>query len=50
VRRVVAEVHDIDGRLDATVGRLAKRGYGVRVHQEPGFSGGSVHIVVADRD
>jgi 31-O-methyltransferase len=49
IRRLVLEVHDIDGRLDATVELLTGHGYHVRTEQEEHFAGGSVHGVLATR-
>ncbi|KZB88343.1 FkbM family methyltransferase [Amycolatopsis regifaucium] len=50
IRRVLAEVHDREGRLGAVVAKLAGHGYDVRVRQAPAFAGGSVYIVLATRD
>jgi FkbM family methyltransferase len=49
VRQVVAEVHDIDGNLDAVVELLRKQGFDTEVRQEAVFVGGSVHVVFAAR-
>ncbi|GAA3245929.1 FkbM family methyltransferase [Dactylosporangium siamense] len=49
VRRVVAEVHAVDGNLDAVVELLHQHGYSTKVFQEDVFVGGSVHIVAASR-
>ncbi|MFI1169762.1 FkbM family methyltransferase [Streptomyces sp. NPDC020801] len=50
IRRVVLEVHDIDGRLGETVALLVRRGYRTAVSQTPAFAGGSVYLVLASRD
>ncbi|MEV0569261.1 FkbM family methyltransferase [Dactylosporangium sp. NPDC050588] len=49
VRRVVAEVHAVDGNLDAVVELLHAQGFSTKVFQEDVFVGGSVHIVSAAR-
>jgi FkbM family methyltransferase len=49
VHRVVAEVHAVDGNLDAVVDLLHRQGYSTKVFQEDVFVGGSVHIVAATR-
>ncbi|MFB9925555.1 FkbM family methyltransferase [Amycolatopsis halotolerans] len=50
IRRVLAEVHDLNGSLGETVARLAGRGFDVRVRQAPVFAGGTVYVVLATRD
>ncbi|MDG6106873.1 FkbM family methyltransferase [Dactylosporangium aurantiacum] len=49
IRRVVAEVHAVDGNLDAVVELLHAQGFSTKVFQEDVFAGGSVHIVSAVR-
>lgn len=49
LRRLLIEVHDIDGRLGVVVGRLATLGYRVQVSQAALFSGASVYDVLATR-
>ncbi|MFD7229152.1 FkbM family methyltransferase [Streptomyces sp. NPDC059881] len=50
VRRVLLEVHDIDGRLDETVALMGRHGLRSEVAQYGVFAGGSVHLVLATRD
>ncbi|WUH98260.1 FkbM family methyltransferase [Spirillospora sp. NBC_00431] len=50
IRRVLAEVHDIDGRVGSVVTLLASRGFSVNVSQWWLFQGGSVYLVLASRD
>ncbi|MFH0520379.1 FkbM family methyltransferase [Streptomyces sp. M41] len=50
IRRVLLEVHDIDGRLGRIVSRLAGLGFRATVSQWGVYVGGSVHLVLADRD
>ncbi|MFH8788950.1 FkbM family methyltransferase [Streptomyces roseoverticillatus] len=49
VRRVVAEVHDTDGRLNAIAGQLTSRGFDVETDQEPLLAGTDVHMLLAVR-
>ncbi|BBH67842.1 hypothetical protein ACTI_45270 [Actinoplanes sp. OR16] len=49
IRRILAEVHDLDGRLATVVARLRRHGMRVRTHQAPMYAGGSVHTVLAAR-
>ncbi|GAB3013324.1 hypothetical protein GCM10023080_095630 [Streptomyces pseudoechinosporeus] len=49
-RRVLLEVHDIDGRLDETVALPARQGLTSDVSQFGVYAGGSVHLVLATRD
>ncbi|GLZ36302.1 hypothetical protein Lesp02_84890 [Lentzea sp. NBRC 105346] len=49
VRRVLIEVHDIDGRLGHIVARLATLGFSVTTTQPGSFRGGSVYTVLASR-
>ncbi|MFB0619308.1 FkbM family methyltransferase [Streptomyces sp. AGS-58] len=50
IRRVVAEVHDRNGRLAAVVEGLTRRGFTVRVGQEEMLTGTGVQMVLALRD
>lgn len=50
IRRIVMEVHDIDGRLVEAVNRLRARQYEVTVSQPAMFRRTSLHIVTAMRD
>ncbi|MFG2335708.1 FkbM family methyltransferase [Streptomyces yangpuensis] len=50
IRRVLLEVHDIDGRLGRVVSRLAGLGFHATVSQWGVYVGGSVHLVLAERD
>ncbi|WP_051789558.1 FkbM family methyltransferase [Streptomyces sp. NRRL S-1022] len=50
VRRVVAEVHDTDGRLDSVTRHLSERGFEVEVGQERLLAGTNVHMLLAARD
>jgi FkbM family methyltransferase len=49
IRAVVAEVHDLDGRLARTVALLAGHGFDVRHFQPDLLTGASVHMVLARR-
>jgi 31-O-methyltransferase len=49
IRQVVAEVHDIDGRLDEFSGLLRDRGFGVTAEQEKYLEGTNVYAVFAVR-
>lgn len=50
IRQVVAEVHDVDGRLDTIVSLLRGHGFAhVVTEQEPGFRGTWLHNVFARR-
>ncbi|GAA1997197.1 FkbM family methyltransferase [Catenulispora subtropica] len=46
---VVAEVHDLDGRLGRVVRELRDRGFAVAVDQEARLAGTDMHMVFADR-
>ncbi|MEJ1198979.1 MULTISPECIES: FkbM family methyltransferase [unclassified Streptomyces] len=50
IRRVLLEVHDIDDRLGRIVSRLAGLGFRATVSQWGVYVGGSVHLVLAERD
>lgn len=50
IRRVLLEVHDIDGRLGRIVSRLSGLGFRTTVSQWGVYVGGSVHLVLAERD
>lgn len=50
IRRVLLEVHDMDGRLGRVVSRLAGLGFRATVSQWGVYVGGSVHLVFAERD
>ncbi|MEW1545019.1 FkbM family methyltransferase [Streptomyces tsukubensis] len=50
IRRVLLEVHDIEGRLGRVVSRLAGLGFRATVSQWGVYVGGSVHLVLAERD
>lgn len=47
IGRVVAEVHDQDGRLDEVLRLLTARGLAPKAEQEPLFAGTNLHMVVA---
>ncbi|MER8062530.1 MULTISPECIES: FkbM family methyltransferase [unclassified Streptomyces] len=49
VRRVVAEIHDTDGRLDSITRQLSARAFEVEVCQERLLAGTNVHMLLADR-
>jgi FkbM family methyltransferase len=49
IDRIVLEVHDIDGRLDAVIGQLTARGYTVGHHQDARLVLTPCHTVVAVR-
>ncbi|MEU8122447.1 amino acid adenylation domain-containing protein [Spirillospora sp. NPDC049024] len=49
VRQVVAEVHDIGGRLGAVTGLLRDRGFRTTVEAAPDFAGTGVYCVYAVR-
>jgi FkbM family methyltransferase len=49
IDRLVMEVHDIDGRLDAVLGRLRAEGFEVEHDQDPRMSLTSCHNVYARR-
>ncbi|MFJ7328167.1 FkbM family methyltransferase [Streptomyces cyaneofuscatus] len=50
VRRVVVDVHDIEGRASAVGARLKDLGFRVRRGQTPLYAGGSVYTLVATRE
>lgn len=50
IRRVVVEVHDLDGRLAAAVALLRGQGYAVDVEQSHLFTGTNVFGVLGRRD
>jgi FkbM family methyltransferase len=50
IRRIVMEVHDIDGRLVEAASRLRARQYEVKVSQPAMFRRTSLHMVTAMRD
>jgi 31-O-methyltransferase len=50
IRRVVVEVHDLDGQLGRVTSLLEGHGYAVRVATEDDFAEGSIRMVVATRD
>ncbi|MER6775167.1 FkbM family methyltransferase [Streptomyces bacillaris] len=50
IRRVVAEVHDIEGRLDQVRKMLTAKGFTVRSGQEDLMAGTNVHMLTATRD
>ncbi|MEV7770829.1 FkbM family methyltransferase [Kitasatospora sp. NPDC086791] len=50
IRRIVAEIHDTDGRLRSITGQLSGRGFTVEVGQEPLLAGTNVHMLLATRD
>ncbi|MGW6460943.1 FkbM family methyltransferase [Streptomyces sp. NPDC055078] len=50
IRRVLLEAHDIDGRLGEVAARLAGLGFRVTVSQWGVYVGGSVYLVLAERD
>ncbi|MCZ7457445.1 FkbM family methyltransferase [Streptomyces sp. WMMC940] len=50
IRRVLLEVHDIDGRLGQVVSRLVGLGFRATASQWGVYVGGSVHLVLAERD
>ncbi|UQA97354.1 FkbM family methyltransferase [Streptomyces halobius] len=50
IRRVLLEVHDIEGRLGQVVSRLAGLGFQATICQWGVYVGGSVHLVLAERD
>ncbi|WP_116204112.1 FkbM family methyltransferase [Amycolatopsis circi] len=50
VRRVIVEVHDLDGRLNQVTELLEGHGYQVRVATEDDFAEGSIRMVVAARE
>ncbi|MCA9544250.1 MAG: FkbM family methyltransferase [Myxococcales bacterium] len=49
IRQVVAEVHDLDGRLDAVRGLLTAQGFTLTTEREAGFEGTRLHNVFAVR-
>jgi 31-O-methyltransferase len=50
IRRVVVEVHDIDGQLDRVTSLLSWHGYTVRVDTEEEFAEGSVRMVLGTKE
>lgn len=50
VRRVVAEIHDTDGRLASVAEQLTGRGFHVETGQEALLAGTNVHMLYAARD
>ncbi|MCX4717890.1 FkbM family methyltransferase [Streptomyces virginiae] len=50
VRRVLLEVHDIDGRLDEITALMAEHGLRSEISQFGVYTGGTVHLVLATRD
>ncbi|MFJ5772735.1 FkbM family methyltransferase [Streptomyces sp. NPDC093094] len=49
VRSVVAEVHDVEGRLDEFQGMLRDHGFRIDDTQQEMYSGASTHMVTANR-
>ncbi|MEU6749061.1 amino acid adenylation domain-containing protein [Spirillospora sp. NPDC046719] len=49
IRQVVAEIHDIDGRLDIVVGLLGDHGFQTTVQAAPDLAGTGVHSLYAVR-
>ncbi len=49
IDRVVAEVHDVDDRLNEVARLLTAHGYDVRTEQEPIMAGTNLYMVVAKR-
>jgi FkbM family methyltransferase len=49
VRNIIAEVHDIDGRLALVVSMLEGRGFAVENLQQDMYSGASTHTLIASR-
>jgi FkbM family methyltransferase len=49
IRQVVAEVHDIDGRVDAVTKLLSRHGFKVRLAQDPLLTNTGIHNVYARR-
>lgn len=50
IRRIVAEIHDADGRLEAVSGQLARHGFAVRTGQEELLAGTDVQMLLAVKD
>ncbi|WP_328335969.1 MULTISPECIES: FkbM family methyltransferase [unclassified Streptomyces] len=50
VRRVAAEIHDTDGRLDSITRQLSEGGFKVEVGQERLLAGTNVRMLLAARD
>ncbi|MGW4801779.1 FkbM family methyltransferase, partial [Nonomuraea sp. NPDC004297] len=49
IQQIVAEVHDIDGRLAVMTGLLTRRGYTVVTRQDEMFTGSALHYLYARR-
>jgi FkbM family methyltransferase len=49
IRQVVAEVHDIDGRLQQVVALLNERGFSVAIEQDESLEGTGLYLVYAVR-
>ncbi|MCG5219211.1 FkbM family methyltransferase [Streptosporangium sp. KLBMP 9127] len=49
IQQIVAEVHDIDGRLEVMTGLLTRRGYTVVTRQDVMFTGSALHYLYARR-
>jgi amino acid adenylation domain-containing protein/FkbM family methyltransferase len=49
IRQIVAEVHDVDGRLDRMVALLSDRGFDVSTRQDAMFAGSTLYYLYASR-
>jgi FkbM family methyltransferase len=50
IKQIVAEVHDVDGRLEVVQNILQKHGYQVRLEQDRKLSGTALYNVYASRE